>query len=519
MNGLASDQLVMASWVSLSLYAALILFFVIRGALKIRSISDYAVGNMLFSPVAVGLSLAASMTSAATFIINPGFVAYYGISGVLSMAIALPLGACLSLVVLTKSFRKFGISVKSLTMAKWMGERYQSAGYSLFFALLSLLLITFIVLICVGLTKVISQSLNLPEFPVLTGIVVFVFGYMMFGGANAMVYTNMVQALLMLVVAVILLTSGYAHFSAGIEGFLATLTAIDPGLTQPFNQESFLFRDAFEVIFCQFIVGIAVVCQPHIITRSLLLNSDKDVNKYLVTGVVVEILFFMVVFTGLYARLSFPDLTVNGAPLALDNVLSVYVVKEFPVYVGLIVVLGLISAGLSTLEGLVQSLSTTLTSDVLRPIAGNWLMRSPQNPGGLLSEVWVNRAVIVVLAVVAIQVSWQQLVSPDLSVGIFAQNGVYAYFSAAFVPVLFGTFFRKVPLHVPVAASVVAIAVHFGVYYGRLTPYMQLEIRNPGIAAALAIMASVSVAGILMLAYQQKENKKLITDKQKSLTT
>ncbi len=504
MNGMASEQLVFAGWVSLALYAGLILYFVVRGASKTRSMSDYAVGNVLFSPVAVGLSLAASMTSAATFIINPGFVAYYGLSGVLSMAVALPLGALVSLVILTKSFRRFGMSVKSLTMAQWIGTRYQSKGYALFFAFLSLLLVTFIVLICVGLTKVLSQTLNLPEFPVLVGVVVFVFGYMMFGGANSMVYTNMIQALLMVVVAVILLGSGHAHFSEGVHGFLDRLTAVDPALARPFNPGSFLFRDWFEVIICQLIVGVAIVCQPHIITRSLLLKNDRDVNRYLITGIVAELLFFFVVFAGLYARLAFPALETSGGPLALDNVLAAYVVQEFPVYVGLLVVLGLISAGLSTLEGLVQSLSTTITNDLLRPLTGAWLLRDDDNGRGAVPSVWVVRSVVVALGAVSVALSWQQLVKPDLSVGIFAQNGVYAYFSAAFVPVLFGMFFRELPLAVPVAGSVTALAVHFGVYYGRLTPYMQLEVRNPGVAAALAILASVAVAGLLASLLKKK---------------
>jgi sodium/pantothenate symporter len=322
---------------------------------------------------------------------------------------------------------------------------------------------------------------------------------MMFGGANSMVYTNMIQALLMIIVAVVLLTSGYEHFSAGIKGFIDKLAAIDPLLVAPLNPKSFLFRDWFEVAVCQLVVGVAIVCQPHIITRSLLLKNDKDVNRYLITGVLIEILFFFVVFAGLYARLRFPDLTINGQAVPLDGVLSAYVVSEFPVYVGLVVVLGLISAGLSTLEGLIQSLSTSISSDLLQPLAGKWLIRDEQNPQGLIPAILLNRLVIVVLGVLAVIVSWQQLIAPDLSVGIFAQNGVYAYFSAAFVPVLFGTFIKNVPLRVPVAGAVTATLVHFSVYYGRLTPYMEAPVRNPGIAAALAILSAVAVAGLLYL--------------------
>ena len=279
MHTFASINLVTASWIAVIAYMAVILFFVIRGARKITNISDYAVGSIAFSPIAVGLALAASMTSAATFIINPGFIALYGISAVISYAVVLPAAAMISLVVLTKGFRKHGSNVKALTMAQWMGTRYNSKGYSLFFAFLSLLLITFIVLIVVGLTKIMSKSLDVSELSILIGIVVFIFGYMMFGGANSMVYTNTIQAILMLIVAFILLGSGYEHFSNGVHGFLDKLSSIDPLLVGTTNKSSFLFRDYFEIIFAQIVVGVAIVCQPHIITKSLLLKTDKDINR------------------------------------------------------------------------------------------------------------------------------------------------------------------------------------------------------------------------------------------------
>jgi sodium/pantothenate symporter len=102
--------------------------------------------------------------------------------------------------------------------------------------------------------------------------------------------------------------------------------------------------------------------------------------------------------------------------------------------------------------------------------------------------------------------SKQQLINPSLSVGIFAQNGVYAYFSAAFVPVLLGIFFRGVPLIAPVAASLVALTVHFSVYYGRIGPYMQAEVRNPAVAVTFAILASAAVGfGLYVLLRKKKE--------------
>lgn len=485
-----------ATMLLLFIYACITLYIVYRGASKTKDIKDFALG-VGFSPAIVGLSLAASITSAATFIINPGFVALYGWSAFLAMSVILPIGLFLSLIILSKNFRKYGASIKALTIAQWVGTRYESRFFSYFMAGVSLLLITFIVLICVGLTKVIAGALGANELWVLITLVIFVFGYTMFGGANSMVYTNTIQAILMIIVAILLLSSGFEHFSDGFDAFWAKLDKIDPKMSLSFNESSPLFRDWFEVIFCNFIVGIAIVCQPHIITKSLMLKTDQDVNKYLFIAIVVETLFFAVLFAGFYARLMYPDLTNNGVPIKMDGILSAYVVKKFSVGVGILVVLGLISAGLSTLEGIVQSLSTTISNDIIAPFAG--LTGQPQKISN------INKIVIAVLGIVSIGISYQQLLYPNLSVGILAQNGVYAYFSAAFVPVLFGIFFKNTPKQAAIGAAITAFLVHFAVYYGGLTSYTSGTVRNPAVAAAMAILCAVAVGTILFKAYQKPE--------------
>ncbi len=490
-----------ATLLVIGIYMCFTLYIVYKGAKKTKNIKEFALGSG-FSPTVVGLSLAASITSAATFIINPGFVALYGWSAFLAMSVVLPIGLFISLVVLSKSFRKYGSSIKALTLAQWVGKRYDSPFFSVLMAFFSLLLLTFIVLICVGLTKVIGSAVGADELVVLVSLVIFVFGYTMFGGANSMVYTNTIQAVLMIVVAIILITSGFGHFNEGIGAFWAKLDALDPNMSSSFNASSPLFRDWFEVIVCNFIVGIAIVCQPHIITKSLLLKTDEDVNKYLTVAIIVETLFFFVLFAGFYARLMFPDLMNDGVPMKMDGILSAYVVKQFSVGVGIVVVMGLIAAGLSTLEGIVQSLSTTITNDIIAPFA-KLHEDSPKLP-------LINKVVIIILAILAIIISYQQLVNPNLSVGILAQNGVYAFFSSAFVPVLFGIFIKDTPKQAAIGASITAMVVHFSVYYGQLTPYTSGAIRNPAVAATLAIISAV-IVGFILLAIFKNKNKVIIS--------
>ena len=84
---------------------------------------------------------------------------------------------------------------------------------------------------------------------------------------------------------------------------------------------------------------------------------------------------------------------------------------------------------------------------------------------------------------------------------IFAQNGVYAYFCAAFVPIIFGMFMLRCDQRAAVAAAVVAVVVHFTMYYGKLpVPGTAATGENPGVAAAVAIIASVVVAQSVQLA-------------------
>ncbi len=483
-------------------YAMTILAIVLRGARRNKSVADYALGNIAFSPIAVGLALAASTTSAATFIINPGLVAYFGLSAVFGLCLVLPLSMFVSLVVLTKGFRKYGESIKALTLSQWVGQRFRSKAFAVFFAILSLLLVTFIVLILVGLTKVIAASLALNETVVLAGLVVFSFGYMMFGGANSMVYTNTVQGVIMVIVAVILLGSGYEHFVGGISGFVGKLKAVDPNLITLYNSESPLFRDFFEVVFCTVVVGISVVCQPHIITKSLLLENKRDVNRYLVAGILVQMLFFLVVFVGLYARLDFPTLEHAGQAITPDSVTSTYLVTQFPWFVGVLVFLGLISAGMSTLEGLIQSLSIILTKDLIENVHG-FLTGRKLGDSFLFA---LNKVVIAFLALASFGLAYQQLIAPNLSVIIFAQLGVYAFFAAAFVPVLFGTFLEDTPLIAVAAASVTAVVVHFGLNYtGQhyFPYYMGVSVKNPGISTAIAVVAATVVGGVLYLAFRR----------------
>ena len=471
------------AWGFFAVYLLVIGVAATVGIQKVTGFSSFTVGSREVSPIFVGLSLAANLTSAATFIINPGLIYLYGLSGVLGYVIAMPLGLFIGLVVFSKAFRRVGDDVEALTVPQWIGDRFGDYRLTVFFAVASLLQIAFLVLIAVGITRVLSNVLALPMW----GAMILALGipliYIAIGGASAHTLTNSAQALLMLIVAFILLGSGASYFAEGVGGFVDRLASIDPVLAQPTNPESLLFRDWFEVVVCNICIGFAIVNQPHVMSKALYLKSSKDVNRYLTTGIAVLVVFFAVMLVGIYARLLMP-----GAGMEPDAVVPTYIVEVFGPWLRSVILVGLVAAGFSTMEGLLVALSTIFTNDIYQPLAEHLDVLSAEEIE--TRAVRYSRYFLVLLVPVVAAISWGQIVNPNLSVAILGQNGVYALFSATFVPILFGIFSERITKEAVFAAAVTALAVHFGMYYGEITMYHN----NPAVPATCALVSSVLVA-------------------------
>ena len=470
-------------WVLFLLYMLAIVGLTWWNRRKAATMSAFAVGTRSLPPVLVGLSLAANMTSVATFVINPGLVHAFGWAGVVGYGIAAPLGIFIGLIVTSKRFRRVGDRVTALTVPQWVGERYGDRRLTLLFAVVSLLQVTFLVLIVTGIALVLMSVLSIPMWVALAIVVGFTFAYIFFGGASIHIWTNTMQAAIMVVVAVLLLASGAEFLSGGIGAFADRLAAVGPHYASATNPSSLLFRDLFEVLVANFVIGLAIIMQPHLMSKALYLRSERDVNRYLATAMVVGTVFTSVLLVGLFARLSL------GGGLAPDRVVATYIATDFSPSLRAVIMLGVLAAGFSTLEGVILALSTIFANDLYGSLARLAGVAADRIGGRLLL---VGRVFLVVLAPVTFLLARDQLLSPSLSVAIFAQNGVYGLFAATFAPVLFGMFSRRASKGLALAAALTALAVHFGMYYGKLTMYHN----NPAVPAACAIMASTLVMAV-----------------------
>jgi len=430
------------------------------------------------NPILVGVAMAASIASSATFLINPGFVYTHGLSALLHYGVAAYAGIAVALILLCKGFRGIGEKHQAITIPHWIYSRYQSRGLSLFFALINMLSITFVVLILVGSAILCASLFGISTKISLVLILLFVFSYVLMGGAYAHAYTNGFQGVLMALIALFLFFSGLKYFDGG---FMAGLNSISPDFASAFNPSSTLYHDFFSVLVSSFLITFALMMQPHILTKALYLKEEKDVNRFLITSLTVGAIFTLMLFVGLFARLK--GLEVGSQ----DKVVAAYIAEEFGgtawgKMVQAFISVALLAAGMSTLDGILVALSAMVVNDIYLPFRKT---RDGEKKGLILS-----RYVLVGVGLAAFALAW----NPPLLVGIFAQKGVYGLAAASAAPITLGVLMRRrIPAWIMGVAAAIGLLGHLGL--NLFVPGME----NPAVSASWALITSFTVALCLLL--------------------
>lgn len=161
-------------WTLFIVYLLVTLGLSVLGWMKTQDLESYAVGSGEMNPVIVGITLAASIASTATFVLNPGFVYVHGFSALMHLGVAAGSGVILGLLVMSFGFRRVGKKYNALTLPQWIGQRYDSPLLTVSFALISLLSLTFSVLIVGALSIVMQTELGLTNMEAITLVIVFV---------------------------------------------------------------------------------------------------------------------------------------------------------------------------------------------------------------------------------------------------------------------------------------------------------------------------------------------------------
>lgn len=263
----------------------------------------------------------------------------------------------------------------------------------------------------VGVGDFFGQYLDLSyEAAVLlgTGIVII---YSMFGGFRGVVFTDIIQFILLLASALIVFIAAY-KLSGGytkIEEY-----ALSIGKTGYTSFGSGLKKYASYVITFAFAWSI----QANVWQRISAAKSKKDARKMTILSFIVYIpLYLMVVLTGMAALTFYKEKPEGGVVIGI--------VKDFlPQTFAVFVFVGISAAIMSTMDSLINTAAMTLTMDIMEKKDENAVNQSR------ISTAIVSLIALIVALKIRSILDISKIASDIITTGVF-------------VPLIFGMFWRR----------------------------------------------------------------------------
>ncbi|WP_373820239.1 sodium/pantothenate symporter [Glaesserella sp.] len=332
-------------------------FYAYRQRQRGSFLSEYYVGGRSMSGFVLAMTTAATYVGASSFIGGPGAAYKYGLGWVLLAMIQVP-AVLLTLGVLGKKFAIIARQTNSVTVNDMLFARYKSplvvwlSSFALLISFFAMMMVQFI-----GAGRLLETTLGISYG---SSVLIFAFTvgiYTFIGGFRAVVLTDTIQGMVM-VIGTLLLLGGVIYAVGGVENAVNRLEAINPQLIEPYGIDErpldFTFMASFWVLVCFGLIGL-----PHLAVRSMAYKDSKALHRAVVIGtVVVAVLMFGMHLAGTLGRALIPDLKVA------DQVIPTLMLQVLPPIVAGIFLAAPMAAIMSSIDSLLIQSSSTLIKDL-----------------------------------------------------------------------------------------------------------------------------------------------------------
>jgi sodium/proline symporter len=322
---------------------------------------DYLLASREANPWLTGLSTMATGNSGFMFIGLIGFTYTLGVASVW-IILGWIVGEAFAWNTVHHRLRHTSEQVDSATVVSYLSQEDKTSRWLTLTS--GLITIAFLAVYAATQLQAGSKALSVIfgwdyNLGILLGAVIVTI-YCFAGGIRASIWVGSIQATLMLISMLILVTVAVIH-SGGPIGMFERLGESDPALLSLAPDSLQLGVIPFALSW--FVAGFGVVGQPHIMSRIMAIDSTKNVaiarNIYLLLYVVFAISALGV---GLTARVLLPELLALGGDteLALPELATTLL----PALLVGIVLSGIFAATISTADAQLLTCSATLSQDI-----------------------------------------------------------------------------------------------------------------------------------------------------------
>ena len=353
------------SWLFLVMYIGIMCCIGVYAQRKVKNADDFATARGSYGPFFLALAYAATTASGATFLGLPALAYQWGTSS-LWYIFLYPVGVYIGVLISMRLVSKVGERFGNRSIPEYLGERYQSDGIRILVALMSLILLFYLIGQLVSGLVMFQLMLGLEKSSALIITTLVLLFYVVMGGAHADILSDGIQGGMMLILAIIVvfITLNGVGLEGGFSGLIKELNDQDPLLTDIFNSESSLFSSWWSVIVIVF-AHIPLGLLPHLGNKIWALKSPNDRTTFIWMAASFGLTLSLMGIGGFLARAHFGEdlLTGSGNP---NQALPLLFIEIFPSWLAALIGIGILSAVMSTADGLVISSSQIIANDLYR---------------------------------------------------------------------------------------------------------------------------------------------------------
>jgi sodium/pantothenate symporter len=376
---------------------------------------EYFIGSRSMGGLVLAMTLVATYTSASSFIGGPGAAYKIGLGWVLLAMIQLPT-VWLTLGVLGKKFAIIARRVNAVTINDMLWARYQSravvvlGSVTIILAFIATMVVQFI-----GGARLLETATGLSYQQGLFLFASCVLLYTVIGGFRAVVMTDALQGIIMLIGTGALL-AGVLIAGDGLPNLIHQLEVIDPKLVSPQGAGDMLtqpFMLSFWILVCVGVIGL-----PHSALRCFGYKDSKALHRGILIGTIVSaLLMFGMHLAGALGRALLPAM---DSP---DKIMPALMMEVLPPWLAGIFLAAPMAAIMSTIDSQLIQASATLVKDL-------WLNYLSPKQSQQKLEVRIPRLSLITTLILGSLVLLAALQPPEMIIwlNLLAFGGLQAVF-------------------------------------------------------------------------------------------
>ncbi|MBN1591911.1 MAG: sodium/solute symporter [Candidatus Coatesbacteria bacterium] len=355
----------------LAIYVIVILFIGYKSMKRTKTFGDFFLANRTVGPWLTAFTYGTAYFSAVLII---GFAGKIGWGfGMASLWVALGntiVGTFLVWKLLGGRIMRATQQMGVHTMPEYLEARYQSRFLKAYSAIcIFVFLIPYSASVYMGLSYLFEINFNVSYSYILFAMAILTAIYLIMGGYKAITVVDIFQGMIM-IAGILIMIGMFTAKAGGVSNILERLNSINPELTSIWGPAG--WRPIMALVF---LTSVAPFAMPQLVQKFYGIKDEKSVK----IGTIVATLFALIITFGAYysgaltrvfiSAESHPTLF-KGGKAAVDKLMPVMIKQFVPEVLGVIILLLVFAASMSTLAALVLVSSSSIVKDLYQGFFG-----------------------------------------------------------------------------------------------------------------------------------------------------